>query len=109
MKKYRLLRDLPFAKAGEIVSEEYWLDYFVAYKFVQQTDWFEEVKERWEPKNSVCWVSVVGEVKKEEVNNICLLQRMIDFGNYFRTREQAEEAAKRIKKVLDEYHAEIGE
>lgn len=30
-------------------------------------------------------------------------------GNYFRTREQAEEVAKRIKEVLRKYHEEIGE
>lgn len=32
-----------------------------------------------------------------------------NFGNYFRTSEQAEEAAKRIKEVLFKYHEEIGE
>ena len=31
------------------------------------------------------------------------------FNNYFRTREQAEEAAKRVKEVLCKYHEEIGE
>lgn len=31
-----------------------------------------------------------------------------DFGNYFRTKEQAEEAARRIKEVLLRYHEEIG-
>lgn len=30
-------------------------------------------------------------------------------GNYFRTEEQAEECAERIKKVIKEYHEEIGE
>lgn len=30
-------------------------------------------------------------------------------GNYFRTREQAEEASRRIKKALGAYHEEIGE
>lgn len=30
-------------------------------------------------------------------------------GNYFRTAEQAEECAERIKKVIKEYHEEIGE
>lgn len=32
-----------------------------------------------------------------------------EFGNYFRTREQAEEAVKRVKEVLRKYHEEIGE
>ena len=31
------------------------------------------------------------------------------YGNYFRTQEQAEEAAKRVKEVLRKYHEEIGE
>lgn len=35
--------------------------------------------------------------------------KMYNCGNYFRTEEQAEEAAKRIKKVLYKYHEEIGE
>lgn len=29
--------------------------------------------------------------------------------NYFRTQEQAEEAAKRVKETLKKYHEEIGE
>ena len=32
-----------------------------------------------------------------------------EFGNYFRTQEQAEEAAKRVKEALHKYHEEIGE
>ncbi len=32
-----------------------------------------------------------------------------EFGNYFRTSEQAEEAAKRVKETLRKYHEEIGE
>ena len=32
-----------------------------------------------------------------------------EFGNYFRTREQAEETAKRVKETLCKYHEETGE
>lgn len=32
-----------------------------------------------------------------------------EFGNYFRTEEQAVEAARRMKEVLRKYHEEIGE
>ncbi|WP_278694572.1 hypothetical protein [Prevotella nigrescens] len=35
--------------------------------------------------------------------------KMCDCGNYFRTKEKAEEAAKRVKEVLYKYHEEIGE
>ena len=31
------------------------------------------------------------------------------FGNYFRTIDQADEAAKRVKEALMKYHEEIGE
>lgn len=30
-------------------------------------------------------------------------------GNYFKNKEQAEEAAKRVKETLRNYHEEIGE
>lgn len=35
--------------------------------------------------------------------------KLYKYGNYFRTREQAEEAAKRVKETLRKYHEEIGE
>ena len=35
--------------------------------------------------------------------------KLYDSGNYFRTEEQAEEAAKRVKETLRKYHEEIGE
>lgn len=35
--------------------------------------------------------------------------KMYNCGNYFRTEEQAEEAAKRVKETLRNYHEEIGE
>lgn len=36
-------------------------------------------------------------------------ENLYEYGNYFHTREQAEEAARRIKEVLHKYHEEIGE
>ena len=36
-------------------------------------------------------------------------QSLYPTGNYFRTEEQAEECARRLKKVIEEYHKEIGE
>ena len=35
--------------------------------------------------------------------------KLWDNFNYFRTKEQAEEAAKRVKETLRKYHEEIGE
>ena len=36
-------------------------------------------------------------------------EERLEFGNYFRTKEQAEEAAKRVKETLRNYHGEIKE
>ena len=36
-------------------------------------------------------------------------ENLYEFGNYFRTSGQAEEAAKRVKETLRKYHEEIGE
>lgn len=44
---------------------------------------------------------------KECLSNIC--NKHYSARNYFRTEEQAEEAAERIKEVLFKYHEEIGE
>ena len=35
--------------------------------------------------------------------------KLYDSGNYFRTKEQAEEIAKRVKETLRKFHEEIGE
>ena len=35
-------------------------------------------------------------------------EERLEFGNYFRTKEQAEEAAKRVKETLQKYHEDLG-
>ena len=35
--------------------------------------------------------------------------KLYKYGNYFRTREQAEEAVRRVKETLRKYHEETGE
>ena len=42
-------------------------------------------------------------------NNLKIDVMKYGYGNYFRTEKQAEECARRIKKVIEEYHEEIGE
>lgn len=46
-------------------------------------------------------------VDKED--GVCTDKNRYEFSNYFRTIEQAEEAARRMKEVLHKYHEEIGE
>ena len=41
--------------------------------------------------------------------NVSFDKELWDSFNYFRTEEQAEEAAKRVKETLRKYHEEIGE
>lgn len=45
----------------------------------------------------------------DKENGFYVDENRYEFGNYFRTSEQAEEAAKRIREVLIKYHEEIGE
>ena len=42
-------------------------------------------------------------------DGVCADENRYEFSNYFRTSEQVEEAAKRVKEVLRNYHEEIGE
>ena len=45
----------------------------------------------------------------EEDDDICFDQNRYEFGNYFCTKEQAKEAANRVKETLRKFHEEIGE
>ena len=94
-KNYRLLKDLPFAKAGEIFESRI-LDDGKEYMFWGEIktqniknfdEWFEEIEE---PKEyfyitSDRFVDVVEPHEKDEY----LEQRRQAFGNYFETREEA--------------------
>lgn len=88
-----------------------------------QRDWNEWAK-RWKPKR---WRANLNGGKyyhiahadfqydtrvvwcEEDINYGNADKRRYDFGNYFRTKEQAQEAMRRVKETLDNYHKEIGE
>lgn len=94
-KNYRLLKDIPFAKAGEIFESRI-LDDGKEYMFWGEIkcqniknfdEWFEEIEE---PKEyfyitSDRFVDVVEPYEKDEY----LEQRRQAFGNYFKSREEA--------------------
>lgn len=115
MKRYKLLKDLPFAKAGE----EFQLhrgginDYITLYRNKEQiyqfkvgenvsemfNEWFEEVKELELPKefffvliNKIVSVNYLAysfdEETKQEYRNI--VEKHKSVGNFFETREEAE-------------------
>ena len=68
-------------------------------------------KIRWRAKEGEDYYYITGRghVVGEEEGGLPEDIERYEFGNYFRTREQAEEAAKRVKEVLHKYHEEIGE
>lgn len=131
MPKYKLVKDLPFQKADdtewELVGEGIYINdqkvcLFKAIGEDTNLPWemswgdpltsgfFEEVKaKRWRGKKNETYYFVrygFSVVKTyDEYSSVDDL--MWEDGNYFRTKDQAEEAAKRIKKLLADYQEEI--
>ena len=68
-------------------------------------------KIRWRAKDGkeYYYVGNQGILMVDKEDGICADQNRYEFSNYFRTSEQVEEAAKRVKEVLRKYHEEIGE
>ena len=66
---------------------------------------------RWRAKDGVVYYYIDNQgitiVDKE--NGFYVDKNRHEYGNYFCTRAQAEEAAKRVKETLRKYHEEIGE
>ena len=123
MKRYKLLKDLPCAEAGEIFQQGYdendkdnvylfqgalgvkyikiWLDYIDDFN-----EWFEEVKELELPKeffyvliNKIASVNYLtysfDEETRQEYRNIVEKHKSVD--NYFETKEEAEEYLEYLK------------
>lgn len=98
MKRYKLLKDLPFAKAGE--EMEMWSDGIIA--FTNHPDlprfnkkdvrmfplWFEEIKE----PEQIYYIDNLGSYvsKLEPINLPKLIENLKAVGSYFETREEAE-------------------
>lgn len=124
--KYKILKQLIDCPAWTISENGFFSDGSNYYRFggtlfTERTvknnpDWFEPVIERWraDAKNDeyisqyYCLRSC-GETFSSNDSRGIYDQKTFDYGNYFRTAEQAEEASKRINKCLMDYHAEIGE
>lgn len=69
----------------------------------------EKIRWRAEDGKDYFIVSSQGKIVEYEENNNCIDEDSYEFGNYFRTEEQAKEAAKRMKEVLYNYHKKITE
>jgi hypothetical protein len=68
-------------------------------------------KIRWRAENGkeYYYVGNQGSVEIDIEGDYCVDENRHKSGNYFRTEEQAKEAAKRMKEVLRKHHEEIGE
>ena len=68
-------------------------------------------KIRWRAENGekYYYVSTEGFALVDKEEGHIVDENRYKFGNCFRTKEQAEETAKRMKEVLRKYHEEIGE
>ena len=68
-------------------------------------------KIRWRAKKGGCYyfIDVNLTVKSIDDTYSTFDNELWDAFNYFRTKEQAEEAARRVKETLRKYHEEIGE
>ena len=68
-------------------------------------------KIRWRAKEGEDYYCITerGHVVGDEEGGLPEDIERYEFGNYFRTREQAEEAARRVKETLRKYHEETGE
>lgn len=131
MSKYRLLKDLPFASAGEVFrrdndghwysgtmcAESGFID-SVLEKWKGNTDWFESLLEeptRWRAeKDGEFWfVDLDRYVEDDCVEwNRATAENEKDcykLGNYFQTKEQATAVAEAIKALLEYVHTPLDE
>lgn len=116
MKKYKLLKDLPTFKVGDIFyindggSLIHESDGVVAYRWDTLdkfpnilTDWFEEIKEptRWKPKKyyeHYYYINALGIVAGDTWSDSTSIDReRFDLGNCFQTKEEAERVAEYLK------------
>ena len=119
MKRYKLLKDLPVAKAGTIfrlnddghlhadILQDY--DDTIVYsksdldKFPNiLTDWFEEVNEstRWKPEKNHIYYFVIGDsyvAGDVWYGGQCVDDDRFDLGNCFQTKEEAERTVEYLK------------
>lgn len=102
--KYKVLKAWQGVEVGEVVDLETGLlgklpllvELMVAAGFI------EEVDERWKPKkgDEYFYVDKDGQVGEYHWVGFWFDNILFDFGNCFRTREEAEAAAERVKEAL---------
>lgn len=122
---YKILKDTPDVNAGTVGEIQgdffHFKNRFGKFNYGNATfhkdivennpDWFEPVIERWRANKNEYYFFIYHAMTIQTDIDLYLYMDTARFecGNYFKTREQAEEASRRIKKVLMDYHAEIKE
>ena len=116
MKRYKLVKDLPTFKAGDVfyLSEMGSLihesDNVPAYSWTTidkfpniLTDWFEEIKEptRWKPEKyneHYYYINAIGSVAEDTwIDSVSIDREKIKIGNCFQTEEEAERVVEYLK------------
>ena len=69
----------------------------------------EKIRWRAEYGKDYYYIGGEGLIMVAKEGGLCENVNRYDFNNYFRTREQAEEAVRLVKETLRKYHEEIGE
>lgn len=120
--KYKLLKDLPWAKVGDKFYEEadgHWYPvgkeindrFALSYLYIDDHEWFEPVDERYKPdeEDTYWFVDSNGYVKNDGYRPrlSAIHEARYKCGNCFRTEEQAEESARRKKESDLNYHKEL--
>lgn len=113
MKKYRLKKDLPNIKEGTIITTNEDGDYVndennahlgLSYVPEHYPNFFEPVEDkpkRWRAENNMYWfICEGGEVGDNFEANTVFDDKLYDTGNYFQTKEEAEQEAKWIGAAL---------
>lgn len=109
MKKYRTTESHVFLKAGLKFNEdentadsELGGSCPVETMFKWHPTWFEEVDSRWKPeiKDDYHFISYDGRVVDDCWENTTVDQFKLEFGNIFKTREEAEEARDKVRSLL---------
>lgn len=118
--KYKILKQLIDCPAWTISENGFFSDGSNYYRFggtlfsertvKNNPDWFEPVIERWTANNEqYYWFNSTLHIESYTDDRSPTDRFHHASGNYFRTKDQAIEASKRINKCLMDYHAEIGE
>ena len=70
------------------------------YTFNQETKKIEKIRWRAERENSYYFINSIGNVIGEEEGNCCIDTVRFEIGNYFKTEEEAEKYADKLKELL---------